>query len=80
MLDPDDGLLAVDGDPHKAVLAALARLGPGFELITHLLRRGRDLGEAEELAQPIQAAAPGVEGVEVLHGGQPHYQYLISAE
>ena len=25
VLDPDDGLLAADDDPHKAVLAALAR-------------------------------------------------------
>ena len=39
-LDPDDGLLAVDGDPHKAVLAALGRLEPGLRRDHDLLRRG----------------------------------------
>ena len=36
-------------------------------------RRGRGDG------RPDRRAAPGVE-VEVVHGGQPHYRYLISAE
>ena len=33
-LDPDDGLVAVHGDRDKAVLAAVAALEPGYELIT----------------------------------------------
>ena len=37
------------------------------------------LDDAEELASRIHEVAPGAE-VEVLHGGQPHYRYLISAE
>jgi dihydroxyacetone kinase-like predicted kinase len=40
---------------------------------------GADLAEAEGLARRIGAAHPGVE-VEVRHGGQPFYRYLISAE
>ena len=39
MLDPDDGLVAVDGDPRPAVLAAIATLPPGLRAGHHLLRR-----------------------------------------
>ena len=79
-LDPDDGLLAVDGDPHKAVLAALGKLEPGYGVITIYYGEGSTLDDAETLSQRIQEAAPGLEAVDVLHGGQPHYRYLISAE
>jgi dihydroxyacetone kinase-like predicted kinase len=37
------------------------------------------LAEAEAVAQRIQAAMPGID-VEVRHGGQPYYRYLIAAE
>jgi hypothetical protein len=37
------------------------------------------LAEAEGLAKQIHEIAGGAE-VEVVHGGQPHYRYLISAE
>jgi DAK2 domain fusion protein YloV len=79
-LDPDDGLLAVDADPHKAVLAALAKLEPGFGVITIYYGEGSSLDDAETLSREIQEAAPGLEAVDVLHGGQPHYRYLIAAE
>jgi DAK2 domain fusion protein YloV len=80
VLDPDDGLLAVDGDADKAVLAAFGRLTPGFGLVTIYYGEDATLEAAEALAQKIQAAAPGLEAVELAHGGQPHYRYLISAE
>ena len=51
-LDPDDGLLAVDDDPHKAVLAALAKLEPGLRLITIYYGEGATLDDAETLSQP----------------------------
>jgi len=79
-LDPDDGLLAVDNDPHKAVLAAMAKLEPGFGVVTIYYGEGSSLDDAETLSQRITDAAPGLEAVDVLHGGQPHYRYLISAE
>jgi fatty acid kinase len=78
-LDPDDGLIAVDGDGPKAVLAAVAALQPGYELLTVFYGDGADLEEAEEMAKRIGAQVPGIE-VEVRHGGQPYYRYLISAE
>ncbi len=78
-LDPDEGLVASGNDRDKAVLAAVAALHPGFELLTVFYGDGADLGEAETLAHRIGSVTPGVE-VEVRHGGQPLYRYLIAAE
>jgi uncharacterized protein len=78
-LDPDDGLVAVNSDRDKAVLAAVASFEPGFELITLYYGADATLAEAETMSRKIRAAAPAAE-VEVVHGGQPHYRYLISAE
>jgi dihydroxyacetone kinase-like predicted kinase len=78
-LDPDDGLIAVDNDRERCVLRAIAALTPGFELVTIFYGNGADLAEAETLARKIRGAAPGAE-IEVRHGGQPFYRYLISAE
>jgi len=77
-LDPDDGLVAVDGDREKAVLKAVATFPAGTELVTVYYGEDATLAETEAVATRIGAAL-GAE-VEVVHGGQPHYRYLISAE
>ncbi|MES2208801.1 MAG: DAK2 domain-containing protein [Chloroflexota bacterium] len=79
VLDPDDGLVAVNDDPIEAVVASVAGLESGYELITLYYGDGADLASTEVLAQHIGGAAAGAE-VEVVHGGQPYYRYLISAE
>jgi DAK2 domain fusion protein YloV len=79
VLDPDDGLLALDNDANRAVIAAFGRLKGGFEIVEVYYGAEGSLEDAEELASRIHEVAPGAE-VEVLHGGQPHYRYLISAE
>ena len=79
VLDPDDGLLALDNDANRAVITAFGRLNRGFEIVEVYYGAEATLEEAEELASRIHEVAPGAE-VEVLHGGQPHYRYLISAE
>jgi hypothetical protein len=79
VLDPDDGLVAADGDLERAILAGLAALRPGFELITLYYGDGVDLAEAEGIARSIAEQHPDVE-VEVIRGGQPHYAYLFAAE
>ena len=78
-LDPDDGLIAVDGDREKCVLAAMTALKPGYELVTLFYGDGADLAEAEAMARKIGGVLPAAE-IEVRHGGQPFYRYLISAE
>ena len=77
-LDPDDGLVAVHRNREKAILAAVAAFEPGYELVTLYYGADATLAEAETMARRIGEAA-GAE-VEVVHGGQPHYRYLISAE
>ena len=79
VLDPDDGLLAVDSDRIEAVLTALDALEPGFELVTIYYGEGADLADAQTLAGRVGEWRHGVE-LDVIHGGQPHYRYLISAE
>jgi DAK2 domain fusion protein YloV len=78
-LDPDDGLIAVNSDREKAVLSAMTALTPGYELVTLFYGDGADLAETETIARRIGTVVPGVE-IEVRHGGQPFYRYLISAE
>jgi DAK2 domain fusion protein YloV len=78
-LDPDDGLVAVHNDRDACVLAAIDRLEAGFELVTVFYGDGADLPEAEAISRKIQVAVPGID-VEVRHGGQPFYRYLIAAE
>ena len=78
-LDPDDGLVAVDGDRERCVLAAMSALTPGYELVTIFYGDDGDLTETEAIARRIGSVIPGIE-VEVRHGGQPFYRYLISAE
>jgi DAK2 domain fusion protein YloV len=79
VLDPDDGLVAVDDDSDTAVLAGIRALQPGYELLTVYYGEGTDLASTERLARRVGELAEGLE-VEVVHGGQPHYHYLISAE
>ena len=79
VLDPDDGLVAVDVDALHAVVRALDALEAGFELVTLWYGDGADLDEAERVARRITQARPELE-VEVRHGGQPHYRYLVAVE
>jgi hypothetical protein len=79
VLDPDDGLVASGNDRSRAVIEGVAALKSGYELITLYYGDGADLNDAERMAREIGEAARGVD-VEVVHGGQPHYRYLIAAE
>jgi fatty acid kinase len=79
VLDPNEGLVAADDDLERAILAAIATLPAGIELVNLFYGDEADLVEAQGLSGRISNARPGVE-VEVRHGGQPHYRYLISAE
>jgi len=79
VLDPDDGLVAVADEAPTAVLAGIKALEPGFELLTVYYGEGADLASTEALTRRIGELGTGAE-VEVIHGGQPHYHYLVSAE
>jgi dihydroxyacetone kinase-like predicted kinase len=76
----DGKLVAAADSPEKALQQALAKagMGPGA-CITLYLGQQADREEAQELADRLQAQAEGIQ-VELIYGGQPHYQYLASLE
>jgi hypothetical protein len=71
--------MAAGNDRDKAILAGIKALQPGYELLTVYYGANAELAEAEAIARRIGETAAGAE-VEVVHGGQPYYRYLISAE
>jgi DAK2 domain fusion protein YloV len=79
VLGADEGLLAAHVERDEAVIAALARLEPGFELVTLYHGEGVTADEAEALAARISERYADVE-VEIVDGGQPHYSFLLAAE
>jgi DAK2 domain fusion protein YloV len=78
-LDPDDGLIAAGKDRIEVAVEAACHVAQGAELVTIHYGADADLDEAHRLAGRLTAVLPDVE-VEVLHGGQPHYAFLVAAE
>lgn len=78
-LDPDDGLIAAGKDRVEVAVAAARHVADGAELLTIHYGADADLDEAQRLAGRLSAVLPEVE-VEVRHGGQPHYAFLVAAE
>lgn len=76
-----NGKLAVAADnPEQAVLGVLERLDlSAAELVT--LYSGADIGlmQANQVADRIRQAHPSLE-IELVEGGQPHYQFIFSVE
>jgi DAK2 domain fusion protein YloV len=79
VLGPTDGLVAAHADRTAAIRTGIGLLKNGFELLT--LYRGRDVDHAagQELRDQLATELDGVE-IELVEGGQPHYDFLISAE
>ena len=71
---------AASDDLFAALLAAIERMGPQTsELLTFYYGADVTEDEARGLADRIQAQYRSLE-VEVIHGGQPHYPYLLTLE
>ena len=79
VLGPSEGLVASDHDLIAAVTAAVGTLKPGFELVTLYRGRAVDQAAAERMRDALTDAMHGVE-VELVDGGQPHYDFVIAAE
>ena len=78
-LGPTDGMLASDRDRTAAVVGGLRKFKPGFELLTVYRGEGVSRAAADRLRDALTAEHPEVE-IELVDGGQPHYDFLISAE
>jgi dihydroxyacetone kinase-like predicted kinase len=79
VLGPTEGLVATSRERTAAILEAVTRLKPGFELLTVYRGQGISEAEANELREALVAALAGIE-VELVDGGQPHYDFVIAAE
>ena len=73
--------MVVAGDDRTAVLLELVAKAAPEEgsLITLYWGADTQEDEVDEAAEVIRSRFPGVE-VEVVFGGQPHYNYIVSVE
>jgi hypothetical protein len=74
-----DGRVVAHGQDEETVLVEAAKRLTDSEIFT--LYGGEDVDDArvQHAAQRLRAACPRV-SVEVAHGGQPHYPFIVAAE
>jgi hypothetical protein len=75
----DDELKLAAPSPEEAVVEALKGLGGEGSLVTLYYGNATQTGAADELARNIRGLYSSYE-VEVVFGGQPHYDYIASVE
>jgi DAK2 domain fusion protein YloV len=76
----NDKLVASGSSSDAVVKALLAQMGADeLEVVTLYYGEPTTLEEAKALLRDLQVAYPNLE-FEVVHGGQPFYHYIISAE
>lgn len=76
----DDRILAAGPDLYPALKSLVEGLaGDGAEILTLYYGAGLSGHEAESVAQRLTGEYPGLE-TEIHYGGQPHYQFIVSAE
>ncbi len=76
----DGDLVAVSDKPEDALSEVLARVNLGkAEVITIYYGADTTPAEAEQLEAAVRGKYPALQ-VEVIQGGQPHYNYIVSVE
>jgi DAK2 domain fusion protein YloV len=76
----DDELTLTAASPEEAVVRAVGGLASqGTSLVTLYYGAGTKPPQAEALAEDLRGRLAGHE-VEVVFGGQPHYDYIVSVE
>ena len=76
----DGELVAVGNSPTDVLSDALTRLDMDQkEIVTLYFGSDTDQAEAERASAMIREAHPQLQ-VEVIRGGQPHYDYIVSIE
>jgi uncharacterized protein len=75
----DDELTLAANSPENAVMQAIKGLGGTGTLITLYYGADTDGNSANKLARNIRRSFSSYE-VEVVYGGQPHYDYIVSVE
>ncbi|MEE8464896.1 MAG: DAK2 domain-containing protein [Dehalococcoidia bacterium] len=73
-------LVTAGDDPETALRSALDLAGLSSDaIVTLYYGAGVQASEAESVAQGLKIGFPGIQ-VDLIDGGQPHYQYLASVE
>jgi DAK2 domain fusion protein YloV len=76
----DGAVVSACATPEDAAVAALRHLGDRpLEIVTLYVGAGISRATADALAERLRAERTGVD-VEVHHGGQPHYPFVLSLE
>ncbi|HXQ19175.1 MAG TPA: DAK2 domain-containing protein [Acidimicrobiales bacterium] len=76
----EDGVLSIGDSPAAAACPLLERLiGPRHELVTLIEGEGATPGDTRRISQWLSDRHPSV-SIEVHHGGQPLYPYLLGIE
>jgi DAK2 domain fusion protein YloV len=76
----DGHILGVEDKPSDVLNVLMARIDLGKkEVITIYFGSDTQEKEAEQVAGSVREAFPNLQ-VEVVNGGQPHYNYIVSAE
>ncbi len=76
----DGDMVAVGDDPIGVLSQTLSRIDLGkAQVVTIYFGADTSLSDAERAAETIREAQPQLQ-VEVVKGGQPHYDYIISIE
>jgi len=76
----DGQLVSAEESPEMALRAALDRAGLSSGAVVTLYHgEGASLSEARSVAEALESSFPGIQ-VDLIDGGQPHYQYLASVE
>jgi hypothetical protein len=76
----DGDLVAVSDDTIAALNQTLAKLAlDQAEVITIYYGADAELAEAEQVSLSIREQYPQLQ-IEVVQGGQPHYNYIVSVE
>jgi dihydroxyacetone kinase-like predicted kinase len=74
------GIVAVANSPFEAARGVLEKIiSEGHEVVTVIEGSGATPAETRRLTEWLAESRPGV-AVELHHGGQPLYPYLLSAE
>jgi hypothetical protein len=74
-----DDIIAAAPGSQEALLASLDRRVTAGSVVTVYYGAGISKAEAEAAAEKLRSSHPGAE-VELVEGGQPHYEYLAAVE
>jgi len=78
-LQLDDDIVTVGRDPLFVLIKLIEEHADGAEIVTVYTGEAGTPEQAETTTKSLEEKFSGFD-IEVVHGGQPHYDYLIAVE